>query len=129
MSRLKHINSSLSLSQYLAICRLHQRAKGTDHIESSVYVLDKKTPCLNFSFLSLILGLLPASSHLQSRVEEKSKARAAAEEEAELRRVVQALFEQEENLLNFHMSSKIQVSTHHVSIPRICSFVAHFSRR
>lgn len=36
------------------------------------------------------------------------KAKKAADEEAELRRVVQALFEQEENLLNFHMSQKIQ---------------------
>jgi kinesin family protein 2/24 len=30
------------------------------------------------------------------------------DDEAELRRVVQSLFEQEENLLNFHMSTKIQ---------------------
>lgn len=38
----------------------------------------------------------------------EKKAKAAAEDEAELRRVLKQLFEQEENLLNFHMSSKIQ---------------------
>lgn len=49
---------------------------------------------------------LPAHSHSEKSAEQKAKV--AAKEEAELRRVVQSLFEQEENLLNFHMSSKIQ---------------------
>jgi hypothetical protein len=60
---------------------------------------------------------LPAATHSLRIVDEKPKENSAAEEEAELRRVVQALFEQEENLLNFHMSSKIQVSAYHSLIP------------
>lgn len=57
---------------------------------------------------------LPAQSHThvdknteQKRAEQKQKT-VADDDEAELRRVVQSLFEQEENLLNFHMSTKIQ---------------------
>ena len=38
----------------------------------------------------------------------EQKQKSTADQEAELRRVVQSLFEQEENLLNFHMSTKIQ---------------------
>lgn len=58
---------------------------------------------------------LPAHAHSekpsaeqQAKAQAERKSKIAAEEEAELRRVVQSLFEQEENLLNFHMSSKIQ---------------------
>ena len=55
----------------------------------------------------------------------EKKEKVAAEEEAELRRVVQALFEQEENLLSFHMSCKIQVSRRRKSCRTKMFFVTH----